>query len=128
MANIEELVNQPYKYGFSTEIPTENFPPGLSEELIHRLSERKEEPSFLLDFRLRAYKKWKKMTNPVWAELVYPTINYSDIVYYSVPVTVKKKQSLEEIDPELRKTFEKLQVTTMQFWQTKGVRSSVNSP
>jgi len=111
MANIEDLINQPYKYGFSTDIKKETFPRGLSEDLVRLLSKRKSEPDFMLTFRLRAYKKWQQIVNPIWAELSYPNINYNDIIYYSVPVPSKQAQNLEEIDPELRKTFEKLGIS-----------------
>ena len=83
--NIQNLVNQPYKYGFSTIIETETLQAGLNEEIIETISIKKNEPKFMLDFRLRAYKKWKKMNCPTWAHLSTPAINYQDIVYYSAP-------------------------------------------
>jgi Fe-S cluster assembly protein SufB len=109
--NIKSLVNQPYKYGFSTIIETETLPPGLNEEIVAIISEKKGEPSFMLDFRLRALKKWKKMTCPNWAQLSQPNINYQDIVYYSAPKTKKVLNSLDEVDPELRRTFDKLGIS-----------------
>ena len=109
--NIQNLVNQPYKYGFSTIIETETLPAGLNEEIIAIISKKKKEPQFMLDFRLRAYKKWKKMNCPTWAHLSTPAINYQDIVYYSAPKQKKVLNSLDEVDPELRRTFDKLGIS-----------------
>jgi Fe-S cluster assembly protein SufB len=109
--NIKNLVNQPYKYGFSTIIETETLPAGLNEEIVAIISKKKQEPSFMLDFRLRALKKWKKMTCPNWAQLSKPEINYQDIVYYSAPKTKKVLNSLDEVDPELLRTFDKLGIS-----------------
>ena len=74
--SLESLVNKPYLYGFSTEIETEKIPFGLTEKTIHLISQKKQEPNFLLNFRLRAYSKWVKLTTPIWAKLVYPSIDY----------------------------------------------------
>jgi len=97
-----------YKYGFVTEIEAERFPKGLSEETIRALSAKKEEPAFLLEFRLKAFAKWQEMKEPHWANLTYPPINYQDICYYSAPKKKQNLNSLEEVDPELLKTLEKL--------------------
>lgn len=102
------LISQPYKYGFSTDVETEEFPKGLSSEVVHLISKRKNEPQFLLEFRLRAYTYWKKMTAPEWACINYNNIDYDSILYYSVPKVSKKRNSLEEIDPNILETFEKL--------------------
>jgi len=104
----QALVNQPYKYGFVTPIEADVIPKGLSEEVVRLISAKKNEPEFMLEFRLRAYKQWLKMTTPQWAEVNYPPIDYQDIIYYSAPKQSAKKQSLEEVDPELLLTFEKL--------------------
>nr|YP_009497460.1 iron-sulfur cluster formation ABC transporter [Biddulphia tridens]AWT40173.1 iron-sulfur cluster formation ABC transporter [Biddulphia tridens] len=109
--DISKLVNQPYKYGFSTEIEKDIIETGLNEKTIQLISKKKDEPKFLLDFRLKAYKKWKKMTAPEWAQLKFPEINYQDIIYYSAPKFKKKLNSLDEVDPELLKTFEKLGIS-----------------
>ena len=106
--SIKEFVNQPYKYGFKTLIENEDFPRGLNIDIVKLISERKEEPSFMLEFRLRAYKAWLTMKSPEWACLNYSTINYQNIIYYSAPKTSKKVNSLEEVDAEILKTFEKL--------------------
>lgn len=106
--SIDTLVNQPYKYGFKTNIESEQFPKGINEDIIRLISQKKNEPTFMLDFRLKAYKVWKKMVSPKWAHVKYPQINYNDILYYAAPKTKKQLDSLEEADPELLKTFEKL--------------------
>ena len=109
--NITKLVNQPYKYGFSTNIEKDNIEKGLNESTIRLISKKKNEPKFLLDFRLKAYRRWKQMKCPQWAQLKFPEINYQDIIYYSAPVQNKKLNSLDEVDPELLKTFDKLGIS-----------------
>merc|ERR1712238_395006 len=96
--NITKLVNQPYKYGFSTKIEKD-----INENVIQLISKKKNEPEFLLNFRLKAYKKWKQLTSPQWAKLKFSEINYQNIIYYSAPKLKKKIKSLDEIDPELLK-------------------------
>ena len=108
---ITQVINQPYKYGFQTNIEMEEFPPGLNEEVIRLISKKKQEPQYLLDFRLKAYKKWKTMNFPEWANLDVKSINYDHITYYSVPKTKKKLKSLDEVDPEILRTFEKLGIS-----------------
>ena len=105
---VDQLVSEPYKYGFVTDIETEKFEKGINENIIRLISKKKEEPKFLLDFRLRAYKEWLKMKEPDWATLKYPEINYQDIIYYAAPKKDTKKASLDEVDPKLLETFEKL--------------------
>ena len=109
--NITKLVNQPYKYGFTTTIEKDIIEKGLNEDIIRLISEKKKEPNFLLKFRLKAYKKWKQMKCPQWAQLKFSEIDYQDIIYYSAPKTKKKLNSLDEVDPELLKTFEKLGIS-----------------
>jgi Fe-S cluster assembly protein SufB len=109
--NITKLVNQPYKYGFSTTIEKDIIEKGLNEKVIRLLSTKKNEPKFLLEFRLKAYKRWREMSSPEWAQLKFPEINYQDIVYYSAPKFKKKLNSLDEVDPELLKTFDKLGIS-----------------
>jgi len=106
--SLESLVATPYKYGFVTDIETEKFSKGLDEDVIRRISAIKEEPPFLLDFRLRAYRHWLTMTEPDWAALSHPPINFQDIIYYAAPKQSAKKASLDEVDPKLLETFEKL--------------------
>ncbi len=107
-ATAQTLVNQPYKYGFVTDIESEQIPAGLSEDVVRLISAKKEEPPFMLEFRLKAYRQWLKMAEPLWAHVHYPAINYQDIVYYSAPKQQIKKNSLDEVDPALLETFEKL--------------------
>lgn len=109
--NITKLVNQPYKYGFSTTVETDIIEKGLNENVIRLISQKKNEPDFLLTFRLKAYKKWKKMKCPEWAQLKFSEIDYQDIIYYSAPKLKKKLNSLDEVDPELLETFEKLGIS-----------------
>lgn len=109
--DITKLVNQPYKYGFSTNIEKEIIEKGLNEEVIRFISQKKNEPQFLLDFRLKAYNKWKQMKCPDWAQLKFPEIDYQDIIYYSAPKLKKKLNNLDEVDPELLATFDKLGIS-----------------
>ena len=108
-ANVKTLVNQPYKYGFVTDIETEQIPRGLSEDVIRLISAKKNEPEFMLEFRLKAYRQWLKMNEPEWPHVEYPAIDYQDIVYYSAPKKKQeKKGSLDEVDPAILETFDKL--------------------
>lgn len=97
-----------YKWGFVTNVETESFPKGLSEETIHALWKKKEEPPFMLEFRLKAYRRWKEMQEPHWLNADYPPIDYQNISYYSAPKKKAKLSSLDEVDPEVRRTFERL--------------------
>lgn len=97
-----------YKYGFSTQVATESFPKGLNEDVVRAISAKKNEPRFLLEFRLKAYRKWLEMEEPHWPNAVYPRLNYQDYSYYSAPKTKEKLGSLSDVDPEILKTFEKL--------------------
>jgi len=87
---LNRLVNKPYEYGFSTNIETEQIPFGLNKTTVHLISNKKKEPKFMLQFRLRAYKKWGNLICPNWAKLKYPHINYQNIIYYSAPKLKKK--------------------------------------
>lgn len=109
--NITKLVNQTYQYGFSTSIEKDIIEKGLSEKTIYLISQKKNETKFLLNFRLKAFKKWKQMSEPEWAYLKFPQIDYQDIIYYSAPKAQKKLKNLNEVDPELLKTFEKLGIS-----------------
>ncbi|MER3429935.1 MAG: Fe-S cluster assembly protein SufB [Blastocatellia bacterium] len=105
----ELLANREYKYGFVTDIETETIPKGLSEETIRLISKKKDEPEWMLDFRLKAYRSWLKMEEPHhWPNFQYPDIDFQDITYYAAPKQREKKTSLDEVDPELIRTFEKL--------------------
>jgi Fe-S cluster assembly protein SufB len=105
---IEELANREYQYGFVTDVEAETVPKGLSEEVVRLISEKKREPAWLLEFRLKAYRTWLTMTEPTWQNVRYPAIDYQDIIYYSAPRKRPTLNSLDEVDPEIRATFEKL--------------------
>jgi Fe-S cluster assembly protein SufB len=108
---INQVINQPYKYGFKTKIQKEKFPTGLNKEIIQLISKKKEEPPFLENFRLRAYKKWLSLDFPTWSNLTIKSIDFSNIVYYSVPKQRKQLKSLDEVDPKILKTFEALGIS-----------------
>jgi len=109
-AALQNLVNQPYKHGFVTDIETEAVPKGLSEDVIRMISNKKEEPEWLLEFRLEAYRHWLTMEEPAWANVEHPAIDFQDIIYFAQPKPKKQLSSLDEVDPELRRTFDKLGV------------------
>ncbi|MFN0177542.1 MAG: Fe-S cluster assembly protein SufB [Gemmatimonadales bacterium] len=106
--SVETLVNREYKWGFVTDIESETIPPGLSEDVVRLISAKKQEPAFLLEWRLKAYRAWLKMSEPHWANVQYPAINYQDMVYYSAPKSVAPLGSLDEVDPKIRETYDKL--------------------
>ena len=106
---IETITNRDYEYGFVSDIDTEYFPKGLNEDIIRKISAYKNEPQWLLDFRLEAYETWKKMKEPTWAHLKYPQIDYQDIIYFAVPKP--KKENTEDIDNELVEMFNKLGIS-----------------
>lgn len=105
-----EAVSDTYHYGFETKIDAETAPKGLNEEIIRFISAKKNEPEWLLDFRLKAYRHWLTMKEPTWAKVSYPPIDYQDIYYYAAPKTAEAPKSLDEVDPELLKTYDKLGV------------------
>jgi Fe-S cluster assembly protein SufB len=107
---LHNLVNQPYKHGFVTDIETEAVPKGLNEAVIRLISQKKDEPQWLLEFRLEAYRHWLTMEDPGWANVSHPPINFQDIIYFAQPKPKKQLSSMDEVDPELRRTFEKLGV------------------
>ena len=111
LSTIDQLVSQPYKYGFETEIENERIPVGLDENTVRLLSEKKNEPEFMRKSRLQAFKVWQELTEPNWAELKHPKIDYQGITYYSAPKRKKKLNDLSEVDPELLKTFDKLGIS-----------------
>nr|YP_009393508.1 Iron-sulfur cluster assembly protein SufB [Bostrychia simpliciuscula]ARW62070.1 Iron-sulfur cluster assembly protein SufB [Bostrychia simpliciuscula] len=108
---LNTLINKPYEYGFYTSVDSEYFPKGLNEDIVKLLSSSKKEPNYLTQFRLRAYNKWKKMKEPKWSTIHFQKINYNDIIYYSIPKYKNKVTSLNEIDPEILKTFDKLGIS-----------------
>ncbi len=108
MSTTQDFSRKEYPYGFVTAIESDVLPKGLSEEVVRTISAKKNEPKFLLDFRLKAFRKWQEMKEPEWANVHYPPINYQEISYYSEPKTKPRLESIDEVDPELIKTFEKL--------------------
>ena len=105
---IDEVTSSDYKYGFTTDIDTETIGKGLSEETVRLISAKKEEPEWLLEFRLEAFRHWQTLEQPDWALLKIPPIDYQDIIYYAAPKKKQGPKSLDEVDPELLRTFEKL--------------------
>lgn len=107
---LDEITSSEYKYGFTTDIETETIGKGLTEDTIRLISAKKEEPKWLLEYRLEAFKIWQTMPMPDWAHLKVPPIDYQDIIYYAAPKKKEGPKSLDEVDPELLRTFEKLGV------------------
>jgi Fe-S cluster assembly protein SufB len=119
--NIEQLATKEYKYGFETAIETDSAPRGLNEDIIRLISEKKGEPEWMVEWRLKAYKHWLTMTEPRWPNVKYPHIDYQDVIYYSAPKKKPKLNSLDEVDPELLKTFEKLGISLEEQKRLAGV-------
>src|SRR3954462_2431864 len=105
---IEQLANREYKYGFVSEVESETIPKGLNEDVVRLISRKKNEPEWLLEWRLKAFRLWLTMKEPTWQNVKYDPINYQDISYYSAPKKKKVLNSLDEVDPEVKKTFDKL--------------------
>jgi Fe-S cluster assembly protein SufB len=105
---LNDLTSTDYKWGFVTDIESETVPKGLNEEIVRMISKKKDEPEWMTDWRLKAFRYWQKMTEPKWPNVKYPEIDYQNISYYSAPKQKPKLESLSEVDPELLKTFEKL--------------------
>ena len=124
-STIEALANREYKYGFVTDIEADTLPKGLTEDVIRIISAKKQEPPFMLEWRLKAYRHWAKMARsegePKWANVKYPPIDYQDIIYYSAPKPKKQLGSLDEVDPELLRTFEKLGIPLQERMALAGV-------
>src|SRR3989475_11856468 len=121
MTSIEAQVTQPYKYGFVTDIEADVVPAGLNEEIIRLISEKKGEPDWMLDSRLKAYRNWLKMSEPRWANVKYGTIDYQAISYYAAPKAKPKYASLDQVDPKLLETFEKLGIPIDERKRLAGV-------
>ncbi len=121
LSTIERAVLSDYKYGFVTDIAADEAPKGLNENIIRFISKKKNEPQWMLDYRLKAYGHWLKMEEPKWPNVHYPPIDYQDIIYYSAPKQKISLDSLDEIDPELRKTFDKLGISLNEQKRLSGV-------
>ena len=120
-ATLEDYTSSDYKYGFTSNIDTELIPKGLNEDIIRLISSKKDEPQWLLDWRLKAFRHWETMTEPKWPNVKYPPINYQDIIYYAAPKKKNILNSLDEADPELLKTFEKLGISIGEQKRLTGV-------
>jgi Fe-S cluster assembly protein SufB len=118
---LKEVTQSDYKFGFTSNIETESLPKGLNEEVIRLISEKKNEPEFMLEFRLKAYRNWLKMKTPQWAHLKIPEIDYQDIIYYAAPKQKAKPSSLDEVDPELLDTFNRLGIPLEEQKHLSGV-------
>ncbi len=118
---LEEIANREYKYGFVTDIEADSIPKGLNEEIIRMISDKKQEPGFMLEWRLKSFRKWQKMQEPRWPNVTYPEVDYQDIVYYSAPKQKKNLASLDEVDPELLRTYEKLGIPLEEQKMLAGV-------
>lgn len=106
--DLKELVKREYKEGFVTDIESDTFEPGLGENVIRRISAKKEEPEFMLEYRLKAFRRWQKMPEPDWAHIDYPKIDFQNIAYFSAPKEMPQLDSLDQVDPKLLETYEKL--------------------
>jgi Fe-S cluster assembly protein SufB len=118
---LEEVTGADYKYGFTTDIESDTIPKGLNEDVVRLISSKKEEPEWLLKYRLKAFETWKKMEEPDWANIKYNKPDYQDIIYYAAPKQKKKLNSLDELDPEMKKTFDKLGISIDEQKKLAGV-------
>src|SRR5678815_269517 len=121
LSTIERTVSTDYKYGFVTDIEADEAPKGINEDIVRFISAKKREPEWMLEWRLKAYRHWLKMEQPNWANIKYGPIDYQGIIYYSAPKQKVNAQNLDEIDPELRRTFEKLGISLDEQKRLSGV-------
>ncbi|MCP5041456.1 MAG: Fe-S cluster assembly protein SufB, partial [bacterium] len=128
-AALRDLAEREYQYGFTTDVEVDQLPPGLDENVVHTISGKKKEPQWLLDFRLKALRRFfellEKNAEPTWAMVDYPAINYQDIVYYSAPKPRPQLESMDEVDPELRDTYDKLGIPLQEQERLAGVKPTV---
>lgn len=124
MEILEEITSSEYKYGFETLIEADEAPVGLSEDIVRFISAKKNEPEWMLDWRLKAFRQWQNMTEPQWPNVKYESVDYQAIKYYSAPVQKKKVESLDDIDPELRRTFERLGISLSEQKRISGVEET----
>ncbi|MDH4379552.1 MAG: Fe-S cluster assembly protein SufB [Vampirovibrionales bacterium] len=127
VASVTAFAAQDYKYGFVSDIASDTLAKGLNEDVVRHISAKKNEPAWMLDYRLKAFALWKTMPEPDWAHVDYPVIDFQDISYYSAPKKQEKKASLDEVDPELLRTFEKLGIPLSEQKQLSGVKMAVDA-
>ena len=120
-AIIGDVTNGEYKYGFVTDVETETIPRGLNEDIVRMISQRKDEPEWMTEYRLEAFRHWQTLTMPTWAHLNIPQIDYQDIIYYAAPKPRKKLNSMDEVDPQVRETFDKLGIPLEEQMALSGV-------
>ncbi|MFM7053115.1 MAG: Fe-S cluster assembly protein SufB [Bacteroidota bacterium] len=108
---LDEIASSEYKWGFVSDLEAENAPKGLNEDIVRFISKKKNEPEWLLEWRLKAFRQWQEMTEPVWPNVTYPKVDFQDIIYYSAPKPKKQLDSLDELDPEIKATFDKLGIS-----------------
>jgi Fe-S cluster assembly protein SufB len=120
-ATIETLVNREYQHGFVTDVEADQLPPGLTEDVVRAISAKKNEPAWLLDWRLKAFRRWQQMSEPHWPNVKYPAIDYQAISYYSAPKSPKTKSSLDEVDPAILETYKKLGISLSEQKRLEGV-------
>ena len=130
MAAVQQTIDQvrridvdQYKYGFETDIETVKAPKGLNEDIVRFISEKKGEPAWMLDWRLEAFRRWKTMTEPTWAKVHYPKIDFQNLYYYSAPKSTEGPKSLADVDPELLRTYEKLGIPLREREILAGVQN-----
>lgn len=122
---LEELTSKEYEYGWSSDLEADEAPKGLNEDIIRIISSKKDEPQWLLDWRLKAFRHWQTLKEPSWPNVTYPEINYQDMIYYSAPVQKVAPESLDDVDPELKATFEKLGISLQEQKILTGVAVDV---
>ncbi|MFN7705366.1 MAG: Fe-S cluster assembly protein SufB [Chryseotalea sp.] len=118
---LEELTNKEYEHGWTVDLETDSAPKGLNEDIVRFISAKKQEPEWMLEWRLKAFRTWQKMKEPKWPNVEYPPINYQEIIYYSAPKKASAPKNLEDVDPELLKTFEKLGISLTEQKRLTGV-------
>ena len=108
---LDEVTSSEYKYGFTTDIESDTIPKGLSEDVVRIISAKKNEPEWMLEYRLKAYESWLEMEEPDWANVSYEKPNYQDVIYYSAPKQKPVLDSLDDLDPEMKRTFDRLGIS-----------------
>ncbi|MEO1544921.1 MAG: Fe-S cluster assembly protein SufB, partial [Pseudomonadota bacterium] len=122
--HVKEIDVDKYKYGFETDIESVKAPKGLNEDIVRFISEKKDEPAWMLEWRLDAYERWQSMTEPMWAKVDYPKIDFQDLYYYAAPKNTEGPKSLDEVDPELLATYEKLGIPLKEQEVLAGVQGA----